>query len=232
MTQGSLYGWLKEKERAARGSFGQDLSTPAGRRGVWLHFNLFDHAFLRTVWTNFDEVADGVYRSNHPGPRRLEAYKRRGIRSVLNLRGVDGQSPWLLEKEACDRLGLRLDVAKIYARRTASSGELLALIKAMRELPKPMVMHCKSGADRAGLASALYILAVAGGSLEEARSHLALRYIHLKSTMTGAVDHIIDLYAERLAKGQIDVETWLATEYDAEEAQRSFEERRAQRRWF
>ncbi|MEO1308812.1 MAG: protein tyrosine phosphatase, partial [Pseudomonadota bacterium] len=110
---------LKDAERKVRSSFGDDISTPAGRWQAWAHFNLMDHAFLRVWWTNFGQVADGVYRSNHPGPKRLEKYKQMGIKTVLNLRGNDGYSPWLLEEEACERLGMDLVVRKIYARKPA-----------------------------------------------------------------------------------------------------------------
>ena len=84
---------LKAAERSARFSYGNDLSTPEGRRQAWWHMQVFDHAFLRVWWTNFYKVADGVYRSNHPGPKRLEKYKALGIRSVINLRGDDGLAP-------------------------------------------------------------------------------------------------------------------------------------------
>lgn len=220
---------LKSFEKRLRTSFGDDISTPAGRRAAWLHFNLFDHAFLRVPWTNFDTVAEGVYRSNHPGPRRLAQYKAMGIRSVLNLRGRDRFSPWLFEEEACNRLGLNLEVAKIYARKPAKRREILALIDTMRRIEKPFVMHCKSGADRAGFAAVLYQAIIEGRPLAQARKQLAVRYIHFHWTETGIVDHIFDLYEARAAQAPIDLETWFATEYDPREATDSFA---ARRRWW
>lgn len=217
---------LKSFEERLRRSFGDDISTPAGRRAAWVHFNLFDHAFLRVPWTNFDRVAPDVYRSNHPGPRRLERYKEMGIRSVLNLRGRDRFSPWLFEQEACARLGLTLQVAKIYARKPAKRREILALIEAMREIEKPFVMHCKSGADRAGFAAVLYQAIIEGVPLAEARKQLAIRYIHFDWTETGIVDHIFDVYEARAAQDPIDLETWFATEYDPRDVAASFAARR------
>ncbi len=213
---------LKRVERKMRMSFGDNISTPWHRALSWLHFQLFDHAFLRTIWTNYDRVAEGVYRSNHPSPGRLKRWKKRGIRSVLNLRGVDGQSPWLFEEEACRDLGLNLYVAKIYARKPATRGEMIRLIDTMRVVEKPFVMHCKSGADRAGLAAVLYAHIIDGQSLEEARKHLHWRYIHLKSTKTGVVDHILDVYEARNAESLIGLEEWLRTEYDTRAIAASF----------
>jgi protein tyrosine/serine phosphatase len=213
---------LKSLEVRARTSFGDDIATPAGRRLAHWHFHLFDHAFLRVPWTNFDAVADGVYRANHPGPARLAKWREMGIRGVLNLRGPDRFSPWLFEAEACARLGLDLRTAKIYARKPAKPVELLALIATMRAMPKPFVMHCKSGADRAGFAAALYLLAVEGAPMAAARQHLSWRYLHLKWTKTGIVDHILDLYEARAARAPIGIEDWIATEYDHRQAAASF----------
>lgn len=223
-----IHGALKRVERRARRSFGTDLATPGGRMLTWLNFHLFDHAYLRWSWTNFDRVAEGVYRSNHPGPRRLARYKRMGIRAVLNLRGDDGLAPWLLEEEACRRLGLDLRVAKIYARKPATRAELIRLIETMRAMPRPFVMHCKSGADRAGLAAALYAHVVDGQSLAEARRHLHWRYVHLRSSRTGIVDHILDMYEARAAEQPIGLEEWIRTEYSARDAAISFAERRGE----
>jgi protein tyrosine/serine phosphatase len=213
---------LKSLERRVRTSFGDDISTPAKRRQAWWHFQLFDHAFLRVFWTNFDTVAPGVYRSNHPDAKRLEKYKAMGIRSVLNLRGRERASPWLFEEEACARLGLTLEVAKIYARKPASRREILTLIDTLKRIEKPFVLHCKSGADRAGFAAVLYRAIVEKVPIAEARRHLAARYIHFSWTKTGIVDHIVDLYAARHAQTGIDMETWFRTEYDPRAAADSF----------
>ncbi|SFC03627.1 tyrosine-protein phosphatase [Tropicimonas isoalkanivorans] len=222
--------WFESIERRMRGSVGADIAQREARRRAWLHFHLFDHAFFRYWWTNFDKVAEGVYRSNHPDPARLVRYKEMGIRSILNLRGDDGRSPWLFEKEACDALGIELRTARIYARKPARRKEIVALIDTMRQMEKPFVMHCKSGADRAGFASVLYKAVIEGVPLEEARKHLSLRYAHANWTATGIVGHIFDMYEARNAESPIDLETWFRTEYDHNTAAESFAAKRAGRR--
>ncbi len=223
--------WFETAERRLRRSFGDDISTPRGRCQAWWHFQLFDHAFLRVPWTNFDRVAEGVYRSNHPGARRLARYKKRGIRAILNLRGDDGYSPWLFEEEACRELGLELHVARIYARKAAKRYEIVRLIDTMRAMPKPFVMHCKSGADRAGFAAVLYKAIIEGAPLKEARKHLAVKYIHFDWTDTGIVDHIIDLYELRNAAAPISMEQWFRTEYDDRLATETFRLKQAKKPW-
>jgi protein tyrosine phosphatase (PTP) superfamily phosphohydrolase (DUF442 family) len=218
---------LKSWEVALRTSWGNDISTPALRRQAKWHFHLFDHAWLRILWTNFDEVAPGVYRSNQPDHGRLEKLKAMGIRTIVNLRGTPRQSHYLFEEESCRALGLIMVNLQLHARRAAPRSELLALIETFRTAEKPFLVHCKSGADRAGLAAAIYLLAIEGRSVAEARRQLGPAYIHFRWSQTGICDHLLDAYEARLARGQIGFEDWIATEYDPDELEASFAEKRA-----
>lgn len=213
---------LKTWEVALRTSWGNDISTPALRRQALWHFQLFDHAFLRVLWTNFAEVAPGVYRSNQPDHARLARLKEMGIRTIVNLRGAHRQSHYLFERESCAALGLGMVDVQLHARRAAPRSELLALIKTFREAERPMLFHCKSGADRAGLAAAIYLLAIEGRLMAEARRHLHPRYVHFRWSRTGICDHLLDAYEARTEVGPIDFETWVATEYDPETLEASF----------
>ena len=67
---------------------GGDLTAPGRRWRAMLHYHLVDHAILRHHWTNMDEVAPGVWRSNQPTHARFKALKAMGIRTVINLRGA------------------------------------------------------------------------------------------------------------------------------------------------
>ncbi|WP_420862619.1 fused DSP-PTPase phosphatase/NAD kinase-like protein [Algirhabdus cladophorae] len=206
---------LKNFERRVRTSFGDDISTPKARRNAFWHYHLFDHAFLRTFWTNFAQLAPGVYRSNQPTHARWVRYKRDyDLKAVINLRGADKFSPYLFEKESLEQLGIQLIDVPIYARRPASRDEMLDLIDALKNTPKPFLLHCKSGADRAGLASVLYLHLVEGVPLAQARKQLSWRFLHLKSTMTGAVDFVLDAYEDDTAGSDMSFEDWVATTYD------------------
>ncbi|MHC9236469.1 tyrosine-protein phosphatase [Pseudooceanicola sp. 502str34] len=214
---------LQRWEKELRRSYNTDLSTPENRRRAEIYNLWFDHAVLRCVWTNFFQISPGVWRSNHPTRKRFAKMKAMGIRTVLNLRGSGTQAHYLTEAETCEQLGLKLISTRLYARKAASRTELLALIAALREIEPPFVMHCKSGADRAGFASAVYLMVVEGRPVEEARRMLSVKYVHFRWTKTGVLDHILDLYAARNAHRAISFEEWVATEYDQEAAQASFE---------
>lgn len=60
-----------------------------------------------------------------------------------------------------------------------NDAEARQLIKTMRDAPKPLLIHCMSGADRTGLAAALYVAAIAKGSEGAAEWQLSPRYGHI-----------------------------------------------------
>jgi protein tyrosine phosphatase (PTP) superfamily phosphohydrolase (DUF442 family) len=200
------------------------LDGPAARRRAAFHYHLLDHAVLRRSWTNMHQVAPGVWRSNHPTHARLRDLKAMGIRTILNLRGAGETPPFLFEHESCRALGLELRSVGLSARAAPRRDELLKLFDAFRTMERPFVMHCKSGADRAGLAAALYLLAH-GAPLAEARRQLSWRFLHVRHSRTGILDHVLDLYGARLRQGPIGIEDWVRDEYDRDAAMASW------RRW-
>lgn len=224
-----LFDKIHRWERGLHARWGRDISTPKARRGAWWHYQLLDHGVLRHLWTNFDQIATGVYRSNQPDPKRLKRYADMGIRTVLNLRGVEPHAHYLFEKESCEALGLTLVDLHFKARSAPKRSALLDLIDLFPTLEKPFVMHCKSGADRAGLASAIYLLTQEGATTEIAKAQLSLRYLHLHRSKTGVLDHVLVLYDERRKAGEIGFRDWVETEYDEAATNASFAAKRAKR---
>lgn len=224
-----LADWFSHKERQWRRSFGTDIVDPVQRRRSRWHYNWLDHAILRGFWHNFHEIAPGVYRSNQPTHRRLKRYRNLGIRTVLNLRGEDRFAHYLFLEESCKELGMRLVSVKMTATRAPTRKGLIRLLDAFDEVEPPFVMHCKSGADRTGLAAALYLMTRRSQSVQEARRQLHWRHVHFRNSDAGVLDEVLDAYEARLEQGPIDVETWIRTEYRKENVSRAFALRRAGR---
>ena len=216
---GKFFNYLHEKERKFSRSFGTDISTPQKRRAAKWHFYLSDHGFLRGLWTNQFEIAPGVWRSNQPSPKRMESLAKMGIKTILNLRGQDKFSFYLFEREAAEKLGIQMIDIKIYARSLVPRDRFMELFDIFDTLEKPFLLHCKSGADRAGLASALWLLDKEGASLEQAQKMLSFKYVHLKNTKTGVLDHLLDIYAQ---DADMPIRQWFATKYDPVEITASF----------
>lgn len=216
---------FKDLEYGRVGAFGNDVSTPQTRRLAYWHFQLFDHAFLRGLWQNLYEIAPGVWRSNQPSPKRIKKYKKMGIKTILSLRGNPDHpiSFMLLEKKACQDHGIALVTEKLSARSLAPKETYLRVLDRLEQLEPPFLLHCKSGADRAGLVSALYLLHVKGAPLSEARKQLHWRFAHLKSTKTGILDHLLDCYeADIMRLGNIPIRDWFENHFDQKAIAASF----------
>lgn len=209
-----IYKALDEKERALRKSFGHDITDPAERKKSHWHVRWLDHGILRTFWHNFERVSEGVYRSNHPDHKRFAKYADMGIKTVLNLRGVAQRPHYLFEHESCARLGLTLVTVHMSARNAPDRDRLLEVLDAFDTMERPFLMHCKSGADRTGLVATLYLMVHEGQSLAQARKQLSFRYLHIRKTSTGILDHFFDVYAARNAQDPIAIVDWIKTEYD------------------
>ncbi|MGB2311096.1 MAG: fused DSP-PTPase phosphatase/NAD kinase-like protein, partial [Candidatus Puniceispirillaceae bacterium] len=126
--------------------------APVGkRRGAidWIELIFKDHGFLRLAWHNQHQIADGVWRSNQPGPGRIARLADNGIKSIVNLRGPRDDGGWQLEAEACQKAGITLFDFTARSRAAPSKAMLHAAKSLFAEIEKPVLMHCKSGADRA-----------------------------------------------------------------------------------
>lgn len=224
--------YLDEKERAFRRSFSHDIIDPKQRRKSKWFVDWVDHGVLRKPWHNFSQVAPGVYRSNQPDHRRFAAYQQMGIRTILNLRGALDQAPFKFEEESCRQLGLELVTVQLSARSAPQRKKLLELVGALRDLDRPMLIHCKSGADRTGLAAGLYVMVCEGATVEEAMRQLSLRHLHIRRTATGILDHFFEVYAARNARSPVDIVDWISDEYDHHALTESFAAKQAGLKWW
>lgn len=177
-----------------------DLSTPAGRLGAYLDLLWKDHAWLRLGFQNAHWVSHELIRTNQPWPFQLTWWKARGVRTVINLRG--GGYPtsfYLLEKDACARLGLHLEDFAIASREAPTRDQVLGARDLFDRIEYPAIMHCKSGADRAGIMSVLYAHQRLGLPLREAMKELGLRTLHVKQGQVGVLGYTFERY---LADGE------------------------------
>ena len=190
------------------------LDSPAGRRRAWLDSMLVDHGVLRLAWSNEGTVLPGrLYRCNHPTPGRLSAMVRRwGIRSVVNLRGATGNGSDALSRERAGQLGLAFIDVPLSSGRPPPRERLLALVVALQGLREPAVVHCKSGADRAGFAAAVFLL-LQGAPVAVAIRQLSLRWGHLARSRAGVLDAVLQTYA-REAQGRVGFADWVREGYD------------------
>ena len=202
--------------------FSRPLVTSRDRAVAWRDSLLVDHAIFRVLWENLAEVVPGkLYRSNHPTPARLAAAKRRyGLRSLINLRGHRQCGSDALSRHTAAELGLHhIDMA-FESRGAPHRDRILRFADLYRTLEAPALMHCKSGADRAGLASGLAVL-FEGGSSTDALAQLSWRFGHWSRSRTGILDAFFVRYAAE-AEGRVPFLHWVEHEYDEAALRRDF----------
>jgi len=197
------------------GSPAIDLSTPHGRKRARRELVWGDHGFLRVKFRNLHAISDEMFRANQPSPEQVARYaKELGLKTILNLRGDSPKGYYLLEKEACERHGIQLVNFQVFSREIPKPEAVLAAKQLFDSIAYPALMHCKSGADRAGIMSVLYMHFRQGQSIEQALEQLSGKYLHIRSGKTGVLDFFFETYlAEGKPKG-LTFEQWVERGYD------------------
>jgi protein tyrosine/serine phosphatase len=151
------------------------------------------------VTGNVHAVVPGqVYRSMQLNKAKFEqVFNDYHIKSVLNLRGDNEGSDWYSNELAAENEhGVKHYDYPISARKTVSPQQINEIVDILRTAPKPILIHCRSGADRTGLISAVYLYAIQHEPATEAAQQLSLRYGHFPylTSTTGAMDDSFNAY--------------------------------------
>ena len=204
-----------------------DLSTPRGRfAAYWRHF-WHDHAYVRLAGSNAHWLSDELVRANQPWPFQVKAWADRGIRTIVNLRvGIDAHH--LLEQEACDRYGVKQVRFVVTALEAPSREPVLGATQLFDELEYPAMMHCKSGSDRAGMMSVLYLHFRQGRPISEAIGQLDFfKFGHMRLFPEGVLDRCFEKYLEEIEPLGVSFEDWVKSPaYDPAAIKQEFRARR------
>jgi protein tyrosine/serine phosphatase len=198
-----------------------DLTTPAGRRRAERDLIWTDHGFLRTRFSNFHWIEPGVMaRANQPSPQAIARYAGLGFKTILNLRGPGNTGYYALEREACAAHGLTMIDARMQSREPPSREQVLRAKQLFESIEYPALMHCKSGADRAGAMAVLYKHLKMGAPIGEAVEQLRLKYLHVRQGKTGMIDHFFETYLK--SGGGKQFLQWVEEDYDRAAVKASF----------
>jgi len=189
----------------------------------WYFDMLFiDHGIFRLLYVNRHRLGDRAWRSAQPAPRHIRALRRQGLRTIINLRGERPRGSSWPEQGICERKGISLVNFQIRSRAAPTRDELRAARDLFEQIEYPMLMHCKSGADRVGLMSALYRFLKEGVPLAEAKRELSLRYGHFRQADTGILDRFFEKYLEDNKRQPMPFFEWVDKVYDPDELKRTF----------
>ena len=116
---------------------------------------------------NLFKVSDDLYRSAQPEEGGMTSAKNLGIKTVISLRETELDSALNEEENA----GLNLIHYPIITW-DVTDQNVIEVLKLLRDAPKPILVHCRHGADRTGLTVALYRIVFQGWAKECAKNEL------------------------------------------------------------
>lgn len=185
------------------------LVVPMGKKESKLE--TFTRALQRKDAANFllennrGEVDEGrIERSRQPGPQDLLAFKQRGGKTVLSLNGRQderyryqppgGEEQRVVLEEFISQQGLGHEWVGMSASRAPSADELVAVFRVLLdERRHPVLLHCRGGADRTGVISALYQIEFLGVSKAQAKRTMR-RHLWMAANGTEIQGAYVDLY--------------------------------------
>jgi protein tyrosine phosphatase (PTP) superfamily phosphohydrolase (DUF442 family) len=192
-----------------------DLDSWLGRVTAYLDLYLFDHGFFRCVWDNYAELDSAFSRRNQPSPRHIRKMAKNGVKTLINLRGESHSGYYYLEKEACEKHGIELVDFRVLSRKAPTKDHIHKVKDLFEQIEYPAVMHCKSGADRAGMMAVFYNHFRLGETIDEAMKHgLSMRFGHISSGKTGILDFFFHAYLEYSRTNQASFIEWVDHVYD------------------
>ena len=180
-----------------------------------------DHGIFRIFYLNKHPLGDKLWRSAQPTPGQIKKIAQDGVKTIINLRGNRLCGSYLLEQKACKRLDLKLVDFQVRSRAAPSKQEIRDAAALFQSIEYPVLMHCKSGADRAGLMSVLYSIFVLGQPVEEAKQQLNWKYGHIRQADTGILDYFFERYLEDNARRPMAFLDWVDTVYDPDSVQKN-----------
>lgn len=202
------------------------ISRSPVRRWLTLGLLLGAAAIGMKMWpvflgANFHTVEAGrMYRGAQQSAAQLEALVAAyGIRTVVNLRGCCDDMEW--HRRQCrvvQRLGISQEDIVLSSGRLPAPAEVHKLVEVFDHAEFPLFVHCYRGADRTGLACAVYFLLKPDIPFAEARRQLGLRYGHLAVARPAMLDSFFELYQNWLKERHYEhtpevFRSWLAEEY-------------------
>lgn len=205
-----------------------DITTVRGRSAAWLYAFFVEHNFINLFRRNFHKLSENAYRSSQPTMCQLRGIvKKYGIKTVVNLKGENRNSGYfLLERQTCSKLGVTMVNHTIYSRQMPDLADVREARKMLERVAYPILLHCKAGADRAGIISTFYKYFIEKRPMEECIRQLDFwRYGHVRFAKAGKMDFFFQefiRYKNEHPGSAVDLEKWCEHIMDKDDLNRRF----------
>ena len=146
---------------------------------------------------NFHTITQGeAYRSAQLDRDEYEYYiKKYNIKSIVNLRGEHPDELWYGEEiKVCVEQNVKHYDIALSSSKKPSEEDLRQLIDIFHSAPRPILIHCQAGADRSGLAAAIWKVIVDKEPKSEAEKQLSIIFGHLPIGKTTAMDRFFQCW--------------------------------------
>ena len=198
------------------------MSSVSRRSHAWFDSLIRDGRLSGLFYANKHHLGGDVWRSSQPNPFGIRRFAAAGGKSILSLRGDNCGGSYALEREEAQRLGLTLTFWQCAAAKIMPPEGIQNLIDTLRRLERPILIHCKSGADRMGFVSVIYKHVILGEPIDEAMGQLSLKYGHIRSSRTGVLDLFFETYKAQNDDGALSFEDWLHSRCDPDAINAAF----------
>jgi len=176
------------------------------------------------IWLFFYDCTDVVVKNEVYRSRQLSSAKLRylieseRIRTIVNLRGTQPGETWYKqEKAVADQYGVTLTDIDFSANELPNVWEINHLYDVLKSAETPLLLHCKHGVDRTGMASALALIIKKDMPLGDAKRQFSWRY-GVAPFFPSVGPLLFDAYEQWLGKNRFEytrarLRHWLAKEY-------------------
>ena len=179
-------------------------------RGIFLPLLLLAALWVSyfLLYGNFHKVDKDLYRSAQLFSFNMPYYiEKHDIKSILNLRSIrtakSKKKSWYHDEV---RISKEMGVVRydypIGDREETTMEDMSKIIQIIKDAPKPILVHCKAGADRTSLASALYLYAIKDD--KHADKQISILYGHFPwfGSKTVAMDKSFENYVNAKNKNK------------------------------
>lgn len=170
-----------------------------------------------------------IYRSAQLKPKILKKLiKDKEIDAILNLRGKSNSKIYIRESKIASKLGLEYYSYGFSVYRPPSKKRFLKIIEVLENAKKEnqtLLIHCRAGADRTGLITAIAQIILYGYGVDDAMASSYNKiYGHIPDP-DGPLEQILSRYKE--FEDEMSFKEWIETKYKRKEILKYSAEHRA-----
>lgn len=114
---------------------------------------------------NLYKLNDSIYRSAQPGSSAIELMTSLGIKTILNLRN-DRSDIAIFHSSFFQTQQIKMRAGNF------TDAEIISSLRMIKNAPKPILVHCRYGADRTGVVLAMYLIIFENWTKEKALDEL------------------------------------------------------------